>query len=222
MGATTTTAIDLQGGLTHSAGPTTLGGILTTSGAAISLADLALTTTSTIRTQTSGLPGANLALSGSLDGANYNLTIDLGNVGSWSNTGQVDKIGSLTITNAANAAFLGTFGPTAPGISLTLSALTTGGTVSFASDATLASLANNAPASNWTFTGGNTIVTQQLALTTTGSVNLGGGASLITFSGGATVLAGAGITVNGQVQTSGGKSITLGAVSYTHLRAHET
>lgn len=214
LGATTTTAIDLQGGLTHSVGPTTLGGILTTSGAAISLADLALTTTSTIRTQTSGLPGANLTLSGSLDGANYNLTIDLGNVGSWSNTGQVDKIGSLTITNAANATFLGAFGSTAPGISLTLSALATGGTVSFASDATLASLANNAPTSNWTFTGGNTIVTQQLALTTTGSVSLGGGASLVTFSGGATVLAGAGITVNGQVQTSGGKSINLGDVTH--------
>ncbi|MFM8933062.1 MAG: beta strand repeat-containing protein, partial [Gemmataceae bacterium] len=210
LGGNAATTLNLQGGLAHGTGPTTLGGILTTSGAAVSLADLTLTANSTIRTQVSGLPGANLTLSGALDGGSYNLSIDLGTLGSLNATGAVDKLGTLTLTNAAQASFLGAFGQTAPGIAVVVSALAPGGTVGFLADTTLVSLTNNAPGSNWCFAGDATTITQPLALSTTGSVQLGDGGSLVTLTGGATVLADAGITVNGQVQTSGNNPLTLG------------
>lgn len=210
LGGSAATSLDLQGGLSHATGPTTLGGILTTSGAGVSLADLTLTANSTIRTQVSGLPGANLNLSGALDGGSYNLTIDLGTLGSLNAAGSVDKLGTLTLANAAQASFLGAFGQTAPGIAVVVNALASGGSIGFLADSNFLSLTNNAPGSNWIFAGDATTITQPLALTTTGSVQLGDGGSLITLTGGATVLAGAGITVNGQVQTGGNTSLTLG------------
>ena len=210
LGGSATTTLNLQGGLSHGTGPTTLGGILSTSGAGVSLADLTLTANSTIRTQVSGLPGANLTLSGALDGASYNLTVDLGTLGALNASAAVDKIGTLTITNAAQATFLGTFGQTAPGIAVVLNALAPGGTMGFLGDTTLVSLSNNAPGSNWIFAGDTTTITQPLALTTTGSVQLGNGGSLVTATGGASVLAGSGTTINGQVQTAGNAALTLG------------
>ena len=211
LGGATGATLDLQGGLIHQAGLTNLGGTITTAGGSVSLADLTLTASSLVRTHLGASAGGNLSLSGAVNGASYDLTIDLGtSAGVFTAKDSVDRIGTFTITSANQATFQGPFGQTAPGIALVLNAIGTGGMVSFLADTNLVSITNNAGNSSWSFTGDSTTVTRTLSLVTTGSVRLGDGGSLLTFTDGATLLAGAGISLDGQVQTTGGKPLTLG------------
>jgi hypothetical protein len=204
------------GGVTSTAGTTTINGAVRTSGDAATFGAVTLAGNSTIDTTNNGAnAGGNDITLGAVTGGGFDLTLNAGNgAGSDISGTSVSGVGTLTITQSDSTTFTGALSATTVTLNDTNNAIT------FQDSLTATTLNIAAQGYSVILQGSSNTITNAVTFSNTGGVTLGNGGDIALFAGGVSSTAST-TTINGTVRTSG-DTVTFGTTTIAGASSIDT